>query len=62
MGRVSSTFKLTIENMTRAYADEYGISFSEAIEILTGHSVTEWWDKLSKKKQKELRENFKSKK
>jgi len=46
MGRVSATFKPTVEKITKAYADWNGISFSESVEILTSLSAMEWWEKL----------------
>lgn len=58
MGRISATFKNSIEGMTKAYADANGISFSEAVEALTGVSVTTWFDKLPKKVKSELIEQY----
>lgn len=48
MGRISATFKNSIEGMCKAYADYYNISFSEAVESLAGASVTTWFDKQPK--------------
>lgn len=58
MGQISATFKNSIEGMVKAYADFNGISFSEATEIMAGKSVTEWFQKLPKAKQKEYVSKF----
>ncbi len=48
MGRISATFKNSIEGMCKAYADYHSISFSEAVEALAGATVTEWFQKQPK--------------
>jgi hypothetical protein len=54
MPRVSATFKPTIAKRAEQYSIFHGISFSEAIEILTSVTALDWWGKLTKKQQREL--------
>jgi hypothetical protein len=58
MPRISATFKPTIKKIAECYSIFNGISFSESVEILTSVSGLEWWNKLSKKQQKELTEKW----
>jgi 3-hydroxyisobutyrate dehydrogenase-like beta-hydroxyacid dehydrogenase len=57
--RISATFNSSIDMMSRAYAGENGISFSEAVEILTGSAATKWWMKHDIKERKALEKKYK---
>lgn len=52
--RVNATFHPTIERLTKFYAQAKGISFSEAVEKLTGKAVTAWWNSLKVKDKAEF--------
>lgn len=54
MPRISATFKKTINNICEAYAIFNEVSFSEAVSTFATISGLEWWNKLSKKQQKDL--------
>jgi len=60
MGRISATFKPSIEGMIKAYADFHKpMSFSEATEIMAGKSVLEWFNALSEAQKKAYNKKFK---
>lgn len=59
MPQISATFKPTILKIADCYSIFHGISFSEAVEILTSTSGLEWWNTLTKKQRKELEEKTK---
>lgn len=58
MGRISATFKNSIEGMVKAYAEHYDLTFSEAVAALAGASVTMWFDKQPKSMKKILIEKY----
>jgi hypothetical protein len=58
MGRISATFKNSIEGMCKAYAEYHNISFSEAVESLAGATVSEWFNKQPKAIRSMLNEKY----